>query len=216
MRAAWIKTSFALFLLVLIAAVSARTLVAQGAQQPEAKSGATADKQLPAEVAIEYSYEHSNAPPASCTCFNLNGGSATFSWTLKPGTVPGNFALVGDITSAHADGIGASSLDLTLSTFTAGVRYLPPTGKSPLQPFGQVLLGVAHAGGRLAQPPNPGAANAGAAFAANLGGGVDLRLNQRFSYRLAEAEYLVTTFDNGSNNHQNNLKISTGIVIHFR
>jgi len=211
MRAASIKTSFALFLLVLIAAVSARSAVAQGAQQSAGKTSAAADEPLPAEVAVEYTYEHSNAPPASCTCFNLNGGSATFAWTLKPGS----FALVGDITSTHASGISTTGLDLTLSTFTGGVRYLPRLGNSPLHPWGQVLVGVAHASGTLAQAPNPGAANAGAAFAANLGGGADLRLNHRFSYRLAEAEYLVTTFDNGSNNHQNNLKISTGVVIHF-
>ena len=36
-----------------------------------------------------------------------------------------------------------------------------------------------------------------------------------FSARLAEADYLLTTFDNGTNNHQNNLRISAGVVIHF-
>jgi len=211
MRAARIKTSFALFLLVLSAAVSARPAVAQGAQPPAGNSSAAAEKQMPAEVAIEYTYVHSNAPPASCACFNLNGGSATFAWTFKPG----NFALVGDITSAHAGSISTAGLDLTLSTYTAGVRYLPKLRDSPLHPWGQVLVGVAHASGTLAQAPNPGAANAGAAFAANLGGGLDLRLNRRFAIRLYEVEYLLTTFDNGSNNHQNNLKVSTGVVIHF-
>ena len=193
MRAARIKIGFAMFLSIFVAAVSARPAVAQDAHSPAVKSGAAADKQLPAEIAIEYSYEHSNSPPASCACFNLNGGSATFAWTLQQSKFPGRFALVGDITSAHAGNIGTSSLDLTLSTFTAGVRFLPNTESAPLHPFGQVLLGIAHAGGGLARRPNAGAGNAGAAFAANLGGGVDLRLNQRFSWRLAEAEYLVTT-----------------------
>jgi hypothetical protein len=32
---------------------------------------------------------------------------------------------------------------------------------------------------------------------------------------LVEADHLLTTFDNGSNNHQNNLRISAGVVIHF-
>jgi hypothetical protein len=52
-------------------------------------------------------------------------------------------------------------------------------------------------------------------LAANLGGGIDLRLSRRFSYRLAEADYMLTTFNNGANNHQNNLKIGTGAVVHF-
>jgi hypothetical protein len=65
------------------------------------------------------------------------------------------------------------------------------------------------------QTPNAGSANAGAAFASNLGGGFDLNLNRRFSIRIIEADYLVTTFNNGANNHQNNTRISAGVVIHF-
>ena len=53
------------------------------------------------------------------------------------------------------------------------------------------------------------------AFAANLGGGLDLRLNHRFSIRLIEADYLLTTFNNQSNNRQNNARISAGAVIRF-
>jgi hypothetical protein len=33
--------------------------------------------------------------------------------------------------------------------------------------------------------------------------------------RLVEADYLVTTFDNGANNHQNNLRIGAGLVMRF-
>jgi hypothetical protein len=55
----------------------------------------------------------------------------------------------------------------------------------------------------------------GAAFAGNFGGGLDLRVTHRFSVRLVEANYLLTTFDNGTNNHQNNLRISAGAVIRF-
>jgi len=84
-----------------------------------------------------------------------------------------------------------------------------------MQPFGEVLVGLAHSSGSLVQPPNPGASNAGAAFAALVGGGVDLHLKRRFSIRLVEVDCLVTTFDNGVNDHQNNLRISAGAVFHF-
>jgi hypothetical protein len=30
-----------------------------------------------------------------------------------------------------------------------------------------------------------------------------------------EADNLLTTLDNGTNNHQNNLRISAGLVVHF-
>jgi hypothetical protein len=53
------------------------------------------------------------------------------------------------------------------------------------------------------------------ALAANLGGGLDLRANRRISFRLIEAYYLITTFDNGVNDHQNNLRLSTSLMLHF-
>ena len=164
-----------------------------------------------ADLALGYSYVHSNAPPGGCGCFNMNGGNATFAWPLRSG----QFAMAGDVAIAHAGTVSSTGDSLTLSTFTAGVRYLPPLEHSSLRPFGQVLLGLAHSSGTLVQVSNPGAANAGAAFAANFGGGLDLRATSRFSIRLAEADYLLTTFNNGGNNHQNNLRISAGVVIHF-
>ena len=86
---------------------------------------------------------------------------------------------------------------------------------SGLQAFGQALAGLAHSSGTLVQGSNPGAGNAGAAFAGNFGGGFDLRTTPRFSVRLVEVNYLLTTFDNGSNDHQNNLRISAGVVFRF-
>ena len=197
-----INRTFAL--LLTIAAVSAAPVVAQApGQAPNGKPRA--------DLALGYNYVHSNAPPGSCDCFSMNGGNATFAWPLRSG----QFALAGDVTVAHAGTISSTGDSLTLSTFTAGVRYLPPVGHSSLQPFGQVLLGVAHSSGTLVQGSNPGAANAGAAFAANFGGGLDLRASRRSSIRLVEADYLLTTFDNATNDHQNNLRVGAGVVIHF-
>jgi len=198
---------FVLFLLLTIAAVSVQPALAQGSVQP----ATPAEKPLRAELALDYSYLHSNAPPGGCGCFNLNGGSATFAWAIQPG----KWDLVGDVVSTHAGNVSAAGYGLTLTAFSAGVRYLPSFHTSSLQPFGQVLVGMVHSSGTLVQAPNAGSANSGAAFAANLGGGLDLNASRRFSIRLFEADYLVTTFDNGVNNHQNNLRISAGIVTHF-
>ena len=104
-------------LLLTIAAVSARPALAQGSVQP----AAPAEKPLRSELALDYSYLHSNAPPAGCGCFNLNGGSATFAWSIQPG----KWDLVGDVVSTHAGNVSAAGYSLTLSAFTAGVRYLP-------------------------------------------------------------------------------------------
>jgi len=204
---ATIKTTIALFLLLPFAAVSARTALAQNADQPKA----AAEKAPRAELALGYTYMHSNAPPGGCGCFNLNGGSASFAWAI----VPGKWDLVGDVVSGHGSNISANGYGLTLSAFTGGVRYIPPFRNSSLHPFGQVLLGMAHSSGTLVSSSNSSTTNAGAAFAANLGGGLDLSASRRFSIRLIEADYLVTTFNNGANNHQNNLRIGAGVVLHF-
>ena len=205
-----IESTFAL--LLTFAAVSATPGIAQAPAQPPAQPASdNSARPLRAELALSYSYLRSNEPPGGCGCFNLNGGSATFAWPVKPGS----FTLVGDVTVAHAGTAAASGESLTLSAFTAGARYLPKLGRSPVQPYGQTLVGVAHSSGTLVQGANPAAANAGAAFAANLGGGLDLRVSPRFSVRLIEADYLVTTFDNGTNNHQNNLRIGAGVVVRF-
>jgi hypothetical protein len=50
-----------------------------------------------------------------------------------------------------------------------------------------------------------------------IGGGVDYRLTNRFSLRPLQVDYLLTRFNEGTPNNQsqNNLRASTGIVIHF-
>ena len=200
----WIKYIFVL--LLTIAVVSPRKAAAQAPSTPAAEPGHGR-----AELALDYSYLRSNAPPGGCTCFNLNGGNANFAWPVKPG----KFAFVADLTVENIGNINGANFSLTMGTFTMGARYIPHMHHSPLQPFGQVLAGFAHASGSLSQPPNPLAGNATLAFAGVLGGGVDLRINRRFGLRLAEADYLPTTFDNGSNNHQNNFRLMTGLVIRF-
>jgi peptidoglycan-associated lipoprotein len=189
-----------IILLLSIAAVSLAQAAAQAAEKP-----------LRSELALDYSYVRSNAPPAGCTCFNLNGGSATFAWPIGHD----GFELAGDVTVAHGGGIASNTYSLTLSAYTAGARYRIEPKQSSFEPFGQVLVGLAHSSGTLVQGLTPATANAGAAFAANLGGGLDLRATRQFSVRLIEANYLLTTIDNGVNNHQNNLRLSAGVVLHF-
>jgi peptidoglycan-associated lipoprotein len=200
-----IRNQYSFALLLACAVVSTASAVAQTPAQPAAAS----EKHLRAELALDYTFVRSNAPPGGCECFNLNGGSATFAWSLRPAA--SQFALVGDLTAAHASGISSAGYDLLLSTYTVGARYRPRLGHSPLEPFGQLLVGAAHTSGSLVS----GQTNAGAAFAANLGSGLDLRARQRISFRLIEADYLVTTIDNGVNNHQNNLRLSSGFVVRF-
>jgi hypothetical protein len=166
-------------------------------------------KPLPFELEGGYTYLRANEPPSSCNCFNMQGGNGTFAWRIKDK----GLGVVGDVAATHAGTIASTGYNLTIMAVTGGLRYqLPMKG---IQPFGQALFGIAHASGTGAQAPNPEAGNAGVAFALNAGGGVDLAVSRRFSVRMFEADYLLTTFDNGSNNRQNNLRISVGAVVRF-
>ena len=197
-----IKITF--FLLSVMAALLGAQLAANA--QP-----AATPTQSRADLALDYTYMRSNAPPGNCGCFNLNGGSATFGWRIKQSHI----ALVGDVSVAEAGKISSNSYGLTLSTFTFGARYQFRLAHSPLHPFGQILAGVAHGSGSLVDGQNPSVSNSGGTFAGNAGGGVDLSLTHRLSIRLVEADYLATTFNNGDNDHQNNLRLSSGVVFHF-
>lgn len=53
------------------------------------------------------------------------------------------------------------------------------------------------------------------AFASALGGGVDLNINKHISIRLIQADWLMTRFNDGGDNQQNNFRASTGLVLHF-
>jgi outer membrane immunogenic protein len=189
-----IKEKFILFLAAM-ASIAGVSACAQSSAQPEPEPRP--------ELAVEYNYVHSNAPPGDCGCINLNGGSASFAWPLKLW----HLSVVGDVGAVHAGSISSENDDLTLSTYTVGVRYSPHVHAWHLQPWGQVLVGGAHASGSLVA--------GGGAFASLVGGGLDVRATRRISIRALEADYLVTTFDNGSNNHQNNLRIAAGLVFHF-
>jgi len=117
---------FMAFAVVLVAPAFAQAPVASG-------------RALRPELALDYSYLRSNAPPGGCGCFNMNGGSATFALPLKQGP----FSLVADFTEATAGSVGLTGYSLTLSSYTAGLRYTLSMGHSRVEPFGQAMIGAA-------------------------------------------------------------------------
>lgn len=155
------------------------------------------------EVGADYNYVRSNAPPGGCTCFSLNGGDASVAYHFDRG-----ISAVAEVSSVHAGDINGSGADLTLTSYLFGPRY-HWHNHSNFTPFAHVLLGGSHAGSSFA-----GGRSGANAFAAKVGGGVDYALTHRFS-RPFEANYYLTHFDNGVNDHQNNLQLGAGVVFHF-
>jgi peptidoglycan-associated lipoprotein len=161
------------------------------------------------EIAFDYSYVHTNAPPGGCGCFSMNGGGGSYAYHFGP-----EFAMVADVEAVHASKIGPTNADLTLTSFLAGPRfsYHPPSRR--LAPYGQILLGAVRGTGAIAAANSDGAPSS-AVFGATLGGGLDYYLSHSFSLRVVEVDYFVTTFDNLVNGRQNNLRVTAGAAYHF-
>jgi peptidoglycan-associated lipoprotein len=156
------------------------------------------------ELDAGYSYARTNAPPGGCGCVSMNGGNGGVAYHLND-----HLALAGDVAVVTAGNVRGSGQSLSLLSYQVGPRvYLP---MKRVTPFGQVLVGGAHA----SNPAFGGSGPSANAFAATVGGGIDLSLNRRFALRLIEADYIVTTFSNGVNDHQNNLRLSFGVVAHL-
>jgi peptidoglycan-associated lipoprotein len=160
------------------------------------------------EIGANYIYTRTNAPPGGCGCFSLNGGAGWVGYNFR-----GNLALIGEVSGSHASDIEGTTASLTLSSFLGGLRYSRHHNR--LAPFGQVLLGGAHASGELT-PGSSGLAGSGNGFAMTAGGGLDVKLSHHFSLRVVQADYFLTRFNNSANDLQNNFRIGAGIVFRFR
>jgi peptidoglycan-associated lipoprotein len=161
------------------------------------------------ELAFDYSYIHTNAPPGACGCFSMNGGGGSYAYHYGP-----QFAMLADVEVVHTSKVNAGDDDLTLTSFLAGPRFYYRRPNAHFVPYGQVLLGGVRGTGSLAAANSDGAASS-TAFGATLGGGVEYNLSRSWSLRVVEVNYFITTFDNLVNNRQNNLRVTAGVAYHF-
>ncbi len=88
------------------------------------------------EIALDYNYVHTNAPPAGCGCFSMNGGSGSYAYHFGP-----QFAAVIEVGAVHASKIDSTGLDLTLTSYLGGPRFYYRRPHARFVPYGQVLLG---------------------------------------------------------------------------
>lgn len=182
-----------LLLSTILLLVGASTAVAQ----QDAYSG---------DAAAAYHWVRSNAGPGQCGCFGMNGGGVSGSWNFHS-----PWSAVVDISAENTGSAPPANNPLTLVSYLAGARYQIPQpwfqGNHKPQPFAQIILGAAHAGGTEA-----GVADGSYRFATRIGGGIDVPLNSHFSLRVVQIDYYLTTFVNATNDHQNNLLVGAGIV----
>ena len=122
-------------------------------------------------------------------------------------------AAVAEIGVEHT-GNGPSGNSLTLTSYLVGARYFLPQprlgGDRAPHPFAQLLLGGGHAGGGIA-----GVGDASNAFVSRVGGGIDVPVSPRIAIRVIQADYYLTRFANTVNDHQNNLLLGAGVILHW-
>jgi outer membrane immunogenic protein len=160
------------------------------------------------EFGADYNFVRANGPPGTCACFSMNGGNGWASYGLA-----GGFSVVGEFSGQHAGDINGSGNDLTLVSYLFGPKYSLRASER-WQPFGQVLLGGAHASGTF-EPSVSGGSGSYNSFAMIAGGGLDIAAGEHLALRAIEADYYLTQFPNGVNARQNNFRISAGVIFRF-
>lgn len=158
------------------------------------------------DIFAGYSYLRENPATSGARSFNLNGGSASIAYNATTW-----LSGVADFGGYHNGSILGTNISGTLSTYLFGPR-VSYRRLGRLTPFGEALFGVAHAGARIT-----GASSSDNAFATAFGGGVDYKLSDHISIRPAKVDYLLSRFkETGpSAQTQNNLRVSTGILLRF-
>jgi opacity protein-like surface antigen len=172
-----------------------------------------ANAQIPSgNVFLGYSYENTNSSAFGLNLSrpNLQGWEASAEGKVLPfvGIVVDVSGHYGSQTFQESPPptTGATTIKVTghEQEYLFGPRLSVPVGK--FTPFGEFMVGLAHihTGGTLPGPSNT-------SFATAVGGGLDYRLFRPVAWRV-EGDYLHTKFFNTA---QNNLRLSTGIVVRF-
>jgi hypothetical protein len=157
---------------------------------------------------VGYSYLRANPATSGIGGFNLNGGSASVSYNLRDW-----LSGVADVGGYQVGKINGVNVDNHVITYMFGPRFTYRKSRR-ISPFAQVLFGAARTGSGVFAT-----SKSNTAFASAFGAGVDWKVRDRFSIRPLQFDYLLTHFPevaNGNNQTQNNLRVSTGIVFHFK
>lgn len=173
-----------------------------------AQSAPSAPRKIGAEVALMGQWMRTNEQPGQCGCFSLVGGGVEAGVKLSS-----NWTVLAEGSGLGRQATKNTSNTLTLASVYAGARYhLPVFGEHAQwpRPFAEAMGGVVHAGGTVA-----GVSDHEYQIGARFGGGFDVPLTRHFDWRMLEADYELTTFANGVNRHQNNLRAASGFVFHW-
>lgn len=172
-------------------------------------SAGVAAAQIPTAGNVYFGYTYYNTQ-LSVTRGSLNGWQGTLEGKLFP-----VLGIVADITGHYGSqefpnpgatcpvGVVCSPLSVNAHIYEAlfGPRVSVPVGK--FRPFAEAEFGVGHV--------TTNGFGSDTSWATALGGGLDYRILRPLAWRF-QGDYVRTQFFSG---HQNNVRLSTGIVIRF-
>jgi len=164
------------------------------AQQPEpAKS--TEEGERPFEIFGGYSYLRDEG-------HNLNGWTGTFianvnSWFAIAADFDGHYG-------SHSEGL--EDVRVREHGFTFGPHFALKN-RSRVTPFAFALFGGAHENVKAGE-----VTETATAFAANYGGGLDVRINESLSARVVQVDASYTRFDGAG---KTSPRFSAGLVFHL-
>ncbi len=161
------------------------------------------------DASVNYSYFRAMPATPGFNGFNLNGGNASAAYNFRD-WLSGLADFGGYHVGSNNNGVNVDNHVLTY-LFGPQITY---RGFRRISPFAHVLVGGARAGSGVFATTN-----SHTAFASAFGVGVDWNVRDRFSIRPLQFDYVLTHLPevtNGNNQTQNNLRVSTGIVFHFK
>lgn len=167
-----------------------------------------ASQRYPLDVAFTFNPTLSNS--ITSKSFFMMGGSVQIH-----GQFYRNWGVVADVAGLDASNINSAGADLGMITTTFGPRYTwNPTGHK-YSLYAQGLVGLANAFSGIF-PATSGTLTSQTSLATIAGGGMNLAITPRISLRVFELDWLRTQLPNSTTNVQNNLRIGTGVALHFR
>jgi len=160
------------------------------------------------DASVNYSYLRAMPATQGSSGFSLNGGSATAAYNFRDW-----LSGVADFGGYSVGSVNGVNVDNHIRTYMFGPQITYRRYRH-ISPFGHVLVGGARAGSGVFA-----ATNSHTALATAFGVGVDWNVRDRFSIRPLQFDYLLTHLPevtNGNTQTQNNLRVSAGIVFHFK
>jgi hypothetical protein len=150
------------------------------------------------EIFGGYSFLHTDSGVSGISGVNANGWE-----TAVTGKVMRYLGITADVSGEYSDNVLGSGLSGASYNFLFGPTVMFSSGR--IKPFAHALFGVSHLTGSSGLLSDN-------SFAQAYGGGIDVKAGRMLAIRVAQVDYVRTTFGSTA---QNNFHYSGGVVLRF-